>query len=162
MVILDVSIVNVALPSIRGDLGFSATGLQWIVNAYTLAFAGFLMLGGRATDLIGRRPVFVTGLLVFAFASLAGGLAQTQGMLVAARAIQGLGGAIVAPATLSIIMTTFTEGAERNKALGLWGPWAASAAPRERCWAACSPSCCPGAGSCSSTCRSAWPSPWPR
>lgn len=121
MVILDVSIVNVALPSIRQDLGFSATGLQWVVNAYTLAFAGFLMLGGRATDLIGRREVFAGGLLLFALASLAGGVAQSSGMLIAARAAQGLGGAVVAPATLSILTTTFTEGAERNRALGLWG-----------------------------------------
>ncbi|MDX6727319.1 MAG: hypothetical protein QOK49_2124 [Baekduia sp.] len=121
MVILDVSIVNVALPSIRGDLGFSATGLQWVVNAYTLAFAGFLLLGGRAADLIGRREVFAAGLLLFAAASLFGGIAQTEGQLIAARAVQGLGGAIVAPATLSILTTTFTEGAERNKALGLWG-----------------------------------------
>src|SRR4051794_17471851 len=121
MVILDVSIVNVALPSIRADLGFSATGLQWVVNAYTLAFAGFLLLGGRAADLIGRREVFVGGLLLFAAASLLGGIAQTSGQLVAARAVQGLGGAVVAPATLSILATTFTEGAERNRALGLWG-----------------------------------------
>jgi EmrB/QacA subfamily drug resistance transporter len=121
MVILDVSIVNVALPSIRHDLGFSATGLQWVVNAYTLAFAGFLLLGGRAADLIGRREVFAGGLLLFALASLLGGIAQTSGELIAARAVQGLGGAVVAPATLSILMTTFTEGGERNKALGLWG-----------------------------------------
>src|SRR5207253_3159930 len=99
MVILDISVVNVALPSIREDLGFSATGLQWVVNAYTLTFAGFLLLGGRAADLIGRREVFAVGLLVFAFASLAGGVAQSEGTLIAARAIQGLGGAIVAPAT---------------------------------------------------------------
>jgi EmrB/QacA subfamily drug resistance transporter len=121
MVILDVSIVNVALPSIRHDLGFSATGLQWVVNAYTLTFAGFLLLGGRAADLIGRREVFAGGLLLFALASLLGGIAQTEGQLVAARAVQGLGGAVVAPATLSILTTTFTEGGERNKALGLWG-----------------------------------------
>jgi EmrB/QacA subfamily drug resistance transporter len=121
VVILDVSIVNVALPSIRGDLGFSATGLQWVVNAYTLTFAGFLLLGGRAADLVGRREVFVGGLLVFALASLFGGIAQTSGQLVAARAAQGFGGAIVAPATLSILTTTFTEGGERNRALGLWG-----------------------------------------
>ncbi len=120
MVILDVSIVNVALPSIRGDLGFSAANLQWVVNAYTLAFAGFLLLGGRAADLIGRRLVFVAGLGVFGTASLVGGFAQDDTMLVAARAAQGLGGAIVAPATLSILTTTFSEGAERNRALGLW------------------------------------------
>jgi EmrB/QacA subfamily drug resistance transporter len=121
MVILDVSIVNVALPSIRTDLGFSATDLQWVVSGYTLAFAGFLMLGGRAADLLGRREVFAAGLLLFAAASLAGGLAQNEGTLVAARAAQGLGGAIVAPATLSVLTTTFTEGRERNHALGLWG-----------------------------------------
>jgi EmrB/QacA subfamily drug resistance transporter len=121
MVILDVSIVNVALPSIRADLDFTATGLQWVVNAYTLAFAGFLLLGGRAADLIGRREVFAGGLLLFGLASLFGGIAQTSGELVAARALQGLGGAVVAPATLSILATTFTEGAERNRALGLWG-----------------------------------------
>lgn len=121
MVILDVSIVNVALPSIRGDLGFSATGLQWVVNAYTLTFAGFLLLGGRAADLIGRREVFAGGLLLFAFASLLGGIAQSDATLIGARAAQGLGGAVVAPATLSILATTFTEGAERNRALGLWG-----------------------------------------
>jgi EmrB/QacA subfamily drug resistance transporter len=121
MVILDVSIVNVALPSIRGDLDFSATGLQWVVNAYTLTFAGFLLLGGRAADLLGRREVFAGGLLLFALASLLGGMAQTDTQLVAARAVQGLGGAVVAPATLSILATTFTEGRERNRALGLWG-----------------------------------------
>src|SRR3954465_1148669 len=121
MVILDVSIVNVALPSLRRDLGFSAIELQWVVNAYTLTFAGFLLLGGRAADLLGRRRVFVSGLLLFAFASLIGGLSDSQGMLVGARALQGLGGAIVAPATLSILTTTFAEGAERNRALSFWG-----------------------------------------
>ncbi|HSD79918.1 MAG TPA: MFS transporter, partial [Solirubrobacteraceae bacterium] len=121
MVILDVSIVNVALPSIRLDLGFGGADLQWVVNAYTLTFAGFLLLGGRAADLLGRRRVFIAGLLLFGAASLAGGLATSQGMLVAARGAQGLGGAIVAPATLSILTTTFTEGAERNRALAIWG-----------------------------------------
>jgi EmrB/QacA subfamily drug resistance transporter len=121
MVILDVSIVNVALPSIRGDLHFSATGLQWVVNAYTLAFAGFLLLGGRAADLVGRREVFAGGLILFGFASLLGGIAQSSGTLIGARAAQGLGGAVVAPATLSILAVTFTEGRERNRALGLWG-----------------------------------------
>ncbi|UTI62850.1 MFS transporter [Paraconexibacter antarcticus] len=121
MVILDVSIVNVALPSIQADLGFSDADLQWVVNGYTLTFAGFLLLGGRAADLIGRREVFVAGLSLFGVASLIGGVAQGSGMLVAARAVQGLGGAVVAPATLSILATTFTEGAERNRALGLWG-----------------------------------------
>src|SRR5881409_4032605 len=113
MVILDVSIVNVALPSIRGALGFSATGLQWVVNAYTLTYAGFLLLGGRAADLYGRRRVFLAGLGLFCLASLAGGLAQGPAMLVAARAAQGLGGAVLSPATLTIVTTTFTEPRER-------------------------------------------------
>ena len=121
MVVLDVSIVNVALPSISADLGFTAASLAWVVNAYTLAFAGFLLLGGRAADLLGRREVFAGGLTLFALASLAGGLAQGELTLVAARAAQGLGGAIVAPATLSILTTGFPEGHERNRALGLWG-----------------------------------------
>ena len=121
MVILDVSIVNVALPSIRNDLGFSATNLQWVVNAYTLTFAGFLLLGGRAADLLGQRRVFVAGLLLFGGASLIGGLSTSQGMLIGARALQGFGGAVVAPATLSVITTHFAEGAERNRALGAWG-----------------------------------------
>jgi len=121
MIILDVSIVNVALPSIARDLGFTPATLSWVVNAYALAFAGFLLLGGRAADLLGRRAVLAGGLVLFALASLAGGLAQGEGTLVAARAAQGLGGAIVAPATLSVLTTTFAEGPERNRALGLWG-----------------------------------------
>ena len=121
MVVLDVAIVNVALPSIADDLGFTPASLAWVVNAYTLAFAGFLLLGGRAADLLGRREMLAAGLALFALASLAGGLAQSELMLVAARAAQGLGGAVVAPATLSILTTTFTEGSERNRALGLWG-----------------------------------------
>src|SRR4051794_2439321 len=121
MVILDVSIVNVALPSIRDDLNFSEVDLQWVVNAYTITFAGFLLLGGRACDVLGRRRVFIAGLLLFAGASLVGGLSQSQGMLIGARAAQGLGGAIVSPATLAILTTSFSEGAERNRALGVWG-----------------------------------------
>jgi EmrB/QacA subfamily drug resistance transporter len=121
MVVLDVSIVNVALPSISADLGFTAASLAWVVNAYTLAFAGFLLLGGRAADLLGRREVFAGGLALFALASLAGGMAQSELALVAARAAQGLGGAVVAPATLSILTTGFPEGPERNRALGWWG-----------------------------------------
>jgi EmrB/QacA subfamily drug resistance transporter len=121
MVILDVSVVNVALPSIKHALGFSGAGLQWVVNAYTLAFAGFLLLGGRMADLLGRRRVFVGGLVLFSVASLVGGFAQNQGMLVAARAVQGLGGAVISPASLAIITTTFTDGADRNRALGAWG-----------------------------------------
>jgi EmrB/QacA subfamily drug resistance transporter len=121
MVILDVSVVNVALPAIRHGLHFSEQDLQWVVNAYTVTFAGFLLLGGRAADLIGRRRVFVGGLVLFALASLAGGFAQNQVMLIAARAIQGLGAAVVAPASLTIITTTFTKPAERNRAVGIWG-----------------------------------------
>jgi EmrB/QacA subfamily drug resistance transporter len=121
MVVLDASIVNVALPSIQRALGFSESGLQWVVNAYTLAFGGFLMLGGRAADLFGRRRMFIVGLGLFSAASLAGGFATSDGWLIAARGLQGLGAAIVSPAALSIVTTTFTEGAERNKALGIWG-----------------------------------------
>ena len=127
MVILDVSVVNVALPSIRNDLGFSVVDLQWVVNAYTLTFAGFLLLGGRAADLLGhsegasRRAGCCSRL-----ASLAGGLSQGQGQLIVARAFQGLGGAVVAPATLSVLTTTFTEGTERNRALSVWGAMGAA------------------------------------
>ena len=125
MVILDISVVNVALPSIRRDLGFTATGLQWVVNAYTLTFAGFLLLGGRAADLYGRRLVFLIGLTVFTAASLAGGLAQSGGFLVGARAVQGLGGAILAPATLTILTTHFREPKARARAIGVWSAVAA-------------------------------------
>jgi len=121
MVILDVSIVNVALPSIRADLGFSAVDLQWVVNAYALTFAGFLLLGGRAADLLGRRRVLIGGLALFTLASLVGALSSGQATLVIARAVQGLGGAVVAPATLSLLTTSFPEGRERNRALALWG-----------------------------------------
>jgi EmrB/QacA subfamily drug resistance transporter len=121
MVILDVSVVNVALPSIRHGLGFSEVDLQWVVNAYTVAFAGFLLLGGRAADLLGRRRVFVGGLVLFGLASLGGGLADSQLQLIVARAVQGLGGAVIAPASLSILTTTFHEGRERNRAVGVWG-----------------------------------------
>jgi EmrB/QacA subfamily drug resistance transporter len=121
MVILDVSIVNVALPSIKDALGFSTTGLQWVLNAYTLTFAGFLLLGGRAADLFGRRRVFYLGTLLFSGASLLCAVAPTSGTLVAARAAQGIGGAILSPATLAIITTSFDEGAPRNRALGAWG-----------------------------------------
>src|SRR4051795_11126899 len=120
MVVLDVSVVNVALPSIRRDLGFSLIDLQWIVNAYTLALAGFLMLGGRAADLLGDRRVFIAGLAAFTFSSLVGALANDQLVLIIARGIQGLGGAIVTPVTLSILTNTFAEGAARNRALAAW------------------------------------------
>jgi len=120
MVILDVSIVNVALPSIRASLGFSAAGLQWVVNAYALAFGGFLLLGGRIADLYGRKRIFLLGLAVFSIASLVGGLASTPGLLIAARAAQGLGAAVLAPATLTIVTTTFTTPADRARALSVW------------------------------------------
>ncbi len=119
MVVLDVSIVNVALPSIGRDLHYSPTGLQWVVNAYVLTFAGFLLLGGRAADLFGRRRIYLFGLSVFTISSLVGGLAQNSAWLTTARAVQGVGGAFLSPATLTIIVTTFT-GARMAKALGVW------------------------------------------
>jgi EmrB/QacA subfamily drug resistance transporter len=121
MTVLDVSIVNVALPSIGKALDFSRGNLQWVITAYSITFGGFLLLGGRAADLIGRRRVFLVGVAVFTVASFLCGLAWSEGVLVGARALQGLGAAILSPAALSIITTTFEEGAERNKALGIWG-----------------------------------------
>src|ERR1700681_1364004 len=125
MVVLDLSIVNVALPSMQRDLGFSTAGLQWVVNAYALAFGGFLLLGGRAADLFGRRRVFMLGLMLFAGASLVCGVAQNQFMLVGARALQGLGAAVLSPATLTILPMTFRAPAERARALGIWSAMAA-------------------------------------
>ncbi len=121
VVVIDASIVNVALPSIGAHLRFARADLSWVVNSYTLTFGGFLLLGGRMADLLGRRRMFMVGLVLFSVASFAGGIAQSEGWLIAARAIQGLGAAIVSPAALSIITTTFAEGAERNRALGIWG-----------------------------------------
>jgi EmrB/QacA subfamily drug resistance transporter len=121
MTVLDVSIVNVALPSIGRSLHFSETGLQWVITAYAITFGGFLLLGGRAGDILGRKRMFIVGVAIFSAASLVCGLAGSTGVLVAARAVQGFGAAIVSPATLSIITTTFEEGPERNKALGIWG-----------------------------------------
>jgi EmrB/QacA subfamily drug resistance transporter len=121
MVVLDISIVNVALPSIRNGLGFSTTGLQWVINAYTLTFAGLLMLGGRAADLLGRRRVFLVGTAMFALSSLACAVASSKGLLIGARGIQGIAGAVSSPATLSIITSTLPEGRERNRGLALWG-----------------------------------------
>ena len=121
VIVIDASIVNVALPSIGAALHFSRDNLSWVVNAYTLTFGGFLLLGGRLADLLGRRKMFMIGLVVFSLASLAGGLAQSEAWLIVARAVQGLGAAIVSPAALSIITTTFAEGHERNRALGVWG-----------------------------------------
>jgi EmrB/QacA subfamily drug resistance transporter len=127
VVVLDASIVNVALPTIGRGLHFSEQNLPWVVNAYVIAFGGFLLLGGRAADLLGRRRVFMAGLLVVATSSLTAGFAATQGELIAARAAQGLGAAIISPAALSIVTTLFRDGAERNKALGAWGAVAGSA-----------------------------------
>ena len=121
MIVLDTTIVNVALPSIRGDLGFSETSLAWVVNAYLLTFGGFLLLGGRLGDLFGHRRLFLIGIALFTVASLACGLSTTQGMLVGARAVQGLGGAVVSAVALSLIMTMFTEAGERAKAMGVFG-----------------------------------------
>jgi EmrB/QacA subfamily drug resistance transporter len=120
MVILDATIVNVALPSIQKDLHLSEGNLQWIVNAYTLVFGGFLLLGGRAGDLLGRKRLFLIGLVIFTGASLLDGLANSEGLLIGARSLQGLGAALISPAALSIIATTFKEGSERAKALGVW------------------------------------------
>jgi EmrB/QacA subfamily drug resistance transporter len=121
MVVLDIAIVNVALPSIQVDLGFSQENLQWVISAYALTFGGFLLLGGRAADLLGRRRIFLLGLAVFTIGSLFAGSAWDEVSLIAARGLQGLGAAIISPAALSILMTTFLEGRERNIALGVWG-----------------------------------------
>src|SRR5436853_2331584 len=126
VVVLDASIVNVALPTIGRALHVSESDLPWVVNAYVLTFGGFLLLGGRAADLLGRRRVFMAGLVLFAFASLLGGLSDSSAQLIAARAVQGLGAALLSPAALSIVATTFADGAERNKALGVWGAVAGS------------------------------------
>ena len=121
MVVLDIAIVNVALPSIQVDLGFSQENLQWVISAYALLFGGFLLLGGRAADLFGRRRLFIAGIVLFTVASLLAGFAWSEVSLIAARALQGLGAAVITPAALSILMTTFQEGKERNTALGVWG-----------------------------------------
>jgi EmrB/QacA subfamily drug resistance transporter len=121
MVVLDIAVVNVALPSIQVDLGFSQENLQWVISTYALVFGGFLMLGGRAADLLGRKRMFVVGIVVFTVASLLAGLAWSEGSLISARALQGLGAAVITPAALSILSTTFVEGRERNIALGVWG-----------------------------------------
>jgi EmrB/QacA subfamily drug resistance transporter len=125
MVVLDATIVNVALPSIQHGLDFSASNLQWVVNAYTLVFGGFLLLGGRAADLLGRQRLFVAGVALFSLASLVNGIATSSGMLIAGRGLQGLGAALVSPAALSIVTTTFAEGRERTQALGIWSAIAA-------------------------------------
>src|SRR2546421_4329222 len=121
MIVLDTTIVNVALPSIRQDLGFSETSLAWVVNAYLLTFGGFLLLGGRLGDLFGHRRLFLSGITLFTLASLACGLAQSQGVLVTARAVQGVGGAIASAVGLSVMMTLFTEPGDQAKAMGIFG-----------------------------------------
>src|SRR6266481_5024978 len=128
MVVLDVAIVNVALPSIKTDLGFSQESLQWVVTAYSILFGGVLLLGGRMADLLGRRRLFMAGLTLFTVSSLLDGLAWSEGSLIAFRAAQGLGAALLAPAALSILTTTFQEGRERNLALGIWGAVSGSGA----------------------------------
>src|SRR5204863_295600 len=128
MVILDVAIVNVALPSIKSDLNFSQANLQWVISAYAIMFGGVLLLGGRLADLLGRRRLFVAGLALFASSSLLCGLAWSEGSLIAFRGLQGLGGALLAPAALSLLMTTFAEGRERNLALGIYGAASGSGA----------------------------------
>src|SRR4051812_49839927 len=121
MVVLDIAVVNVALPSIQVDLGFSEENLQWVISAYALVFGGFLLLGGRAADLLGRRRIFLAGTVVFTISSLLAGFAWSEASLIGARAIQGLGAAVITPAALSILSVTFPEGRERNIALGVWG-----------------------------------------
>src|SRR3989442_3450110 len=121
MVVLDVAIVNVALPSIRTDLHFSQESLQWVITAYSIFFGGLLLLGGRLADLLGRRRLFIAGLVLFTVSSLLDGLAWSEGSLIAFRSLQGLGAALLSPAALSILTTTFREGRERNLALGIWG-----------------------------------------
>src|SRR5213595_67296 len=128
MVILDVAIVNVALPSIKNDLGFSQSGLQWVISAYAIFFGGALLLGGRLADLLGRRRMFIAGLALFSASSLLCGFAWSSASLVGFRALQGLGGALLAPAALSLLMTTFAEGRERNLALGIYGAASGSGA----------------------------------
>ncbi|HEY5990235.1 MAG TPA: MFS transporter, partial [Streptosporangiaceae bacterium] len=120
MVVLDATIVNVALPHIQRALGFSGTNLEWVVNAYTLVFGGLLLLGGRSGDLLGRRRIFITGVLLFALASLLGGFATGQAWLLAARGLQGVGAALAAPTALSLIAVTFPQGAPRNRAMGVY------------------------------------------
>lgn len=128
MVVLDATVVNIALPSVQRGLHFSAANLQWVVNGYTLIFGGFLLLGGRAADLLGRKRLFMAGVVLFSAASLLNGVAQSSGMLIVGRGLQGLGGALVSPAALSIVTTTFTDGAQRTKALGVWSAIAAGGA----------------------------------
>ena len=120
LVVLDISVVNVALPSIQSALGLSSTGLQWVVNGYTIAYAGFLLLGGRLADVIGQRRAFMAGVALFAAGSLVGGLAGSSGVLLTGRVVQGLGAAVLSPATLTILLSSFAEGPQRARAMGWW------------------------------------------
>ena len=156
MVALDAMIVTVALPSIQHGLHFSGqTQLQWVINLYILFFGGFLLLGGRAGDLFGRQRMFIAGVVIFAGASLLNGLSQSPGMLLAGRAVQGFGGALISPAVLSIIIAIFTDTRERTKALGVFAAVSAASSAPALSWEGYSPRSCPGAGSSWSTCRSA-------
>ena len=158
MVVLDVAIVNVALPSIKSDLHFSQVSLQWVITAYSILFGGVLMLGGRLADLLGRRRLFMIGLALFTVSSLLDGLAWSEGSLIAFRSLQGLGAALLSPAALSILTTTFAEGRERNIALGIWGAVSGSgAAAGVLLGGALTSAFSAGRGSSSSTCRSASP-----
>ncbi len=151
MVVLDSTVVNIALPSAQADLGFSNGDRQWIVTAYSLAFGSLLLLGGRISDLIGRKRAFIIGLIGFAGASALGGAAGTFGMLVGARALQGAFGALLAPTALAVLTTTFTVPKERARAFGIFGAIAGPAAPSACCSAACSPNSSTGAGTSTST-----------
>lgn len=148
LVVLDVSVVNVALPSIRTGLGLHEAGLQWVINAYALTFAGFLLLGGRAADLFGRKRVFLAGLLLFAVASLAGGIATEPWLLIAARAVQGVGAALLSPTTLTILTAAFPPGPDRTRAIGTWSAVGAAGGASGGLIGGCSPTTCPGAGCC--------------
>jgi MFS family permease len=158
MVVLDATIVNIALPTAQHALGFSDSGRQWVVTAYALAFGSLLLLGGRLSDFVGRRKMFIIGLIGFALASALGGAAHGIEMLIVARALQGAFAAALAPAALSLLSTTFTTPAERGKAFGISARSPAPAARSGCCSAACSPSTRPGAGACTSI----WSSPPPR
>ena len=158
MVVLDTTIVNVALPHIQEAFGFSSSDLSWVLNAYILTFGGFLLLGARAGDLYGRRRVFLGGIALFTVSSLLGGLAVSGWMLLTARAAQGLGAALAAPSALSLLTTVFPEGPARVRAIGLYTTVSAAGGALGLVSVVCSPSWCRGAGSCSSTCPSASPS----
>jgi MFS family permease len=156
LVVLDATIVNVALPSIQGALHFTEQNLQWVASGYALTFAGFLLLGGRAADVLGRRRIFLAGVLLFITASLAGGLAASSAMLIAARLVQGLGGAMMSPAALSLLTTSF-QGADRAKALGIYGSIGGAGGAAGVLLGGLLTSGPAGAGCCSSTSR--WASP---